>query len=121
MMGAMQAQKLALALALLVAFTLYTVIVAVEHGPLGFLAVFEDGGWNLQVFLDLALMLLGFFTLAAPDAKRHGISHWPYFVVSIGLGSIGMLAYFVHRQLRALRQPASLSSASAHASEHGVG
>jgi hypothetical protein len=102
----MQVQKLALALALLVTFTLYTVIVAVEHGPLGWVAVLQQGGWNLQVFLDLVLALLGFFTLAAPDAKRHGISHWPYLVASLALGSIGMLAYFVHRQLRSLRQPA---------------
>jgi protein-S-isoprenylcysteine O-methyltransferase Ste14 len=106
MLPAMHAQKLALALTLLVAFTLYTVMVAVEHGPLGFLAVHKEGGWNMQVFLDLVLALLGFFTLAAPDAKRHGISHWPYFVAALALGSIGMLAYFVHRELRALRQPA---------------
>ncbi|MFV8749998.1 hypothetical protein ACNOYE_05580 [Nannocystaceae bacterium ST9] len=102
----MQVQKLALALVVLVAFTVYTVVVAVGHGPLGFLAVHEQGGWNLQVFLDLVLALLGFYVLAAPDAKRHGISHWPYFVASLLLGSIGMLAYFVHRELRSLRQPA---------------
>lgn len=106
MLTAMHAQKLALALALLVAFTLYSVIVAVEHGPLGFLAVPQRGGWSLQVFLDLALALLGFFTLAVPDAKRHGISCWPYFVAALAVGSIGMLAYFVHRELRSLRQPA---------------
>jgi hypothetical protein len=103
--GGMQVQRLAFVLALLVAFTVYSVIVAVEHGPLGFLAVLEAGGWHTQVFLDLVLSLLGFFTLAAPDAKRHGISHWPYLIAALGVGSIGMLAYFVHRELRALRQP----------------
>jgi uncharacterized membrane protein YqaE (UPF0057 family) len=101
----MQVQKLALALVLLITFTLYSVVVAVGHGPLGFLAVLRQGGWNTQVFMDLILALLGFFTLAAPDAKRHGISHWPYFVAALGLGSIGMLAYFVHREVRSLRQP----------------
>jgi hypothetical protein len=105
MLTAMQVQKLALAIALLIAFTLYSVTVAVEHGPFGFIAVHLEGGWNMQIFLDLVLALLGFFTLAAPDAKRHGISHWPYFAASLALGSIGMLAYFVHRQLRALRSP----------------
>jgi protein-S-isoprenylcysteine O-methyltransferase Ste14 len=102
----MQVQKLALALVLLVTFTAYSVGVSIEHGPLGFLDVPARGGWNLQVFLDLALALFGFFTLAVPDAKRHGISAWPYFIVALFVGSIGMLAYFVHRQLRALRQPA---------------
>ena len=49
----MQVQKLALALAVFVAFTLYTVVVAIEHGPLGFLAVLVEGGWSTQVFLDV--------------------------------------------------------------------
>jgi hypothetical protein len=102
----MQVQKLALAVAALLTFTLYTVVVAVQHGPLGFLDALWQGGWNLQVLLDLVLALLGFFTLAAPDAKRQGISIWPYFVAALGIGSISMLAYFVHRQLRLLRQPA---------------
>jgi uncharacterized membrane protein HdeD (DUF308 family) len=101
----MQVQKLALALVLLITFTLYTVVVAVEHGPLGFLAAHQQGGWNLQVFLDLVLALLGFATLAAPDAKRHGIAFLPYFIATALLGSIAMLAYFVHRQARALRGP----------------
>lgn len=102
----MQVQKLALALILLVTFTVYSVGVAIEHGPFGFVAVPLQGGWNTQVFLDLALALFGFFTLAIPDAKRHGISAWPYFIVALLVGSIAMLAYFVHRELRSLRQPA---------------
>lgn len=105
-LGGMQVQRLALALALFVTFTLYTIVVAIEHGPLGFLAVIVEGGWSTQVFLDVVLALLGFYTLAAPDAKQHGISVWPYFVASLGLGSIGMLAYFVHREVRGLRRPA---------------
>ncbi len=99
----MQAKRLVLALVLFVAFTAYSVEVAIVHGPLGFLSVHEQGGWNLQVFLDLVLAILGFNVLAAPDAKRLGIPHWPYFVAMLALGSIGMLAYFVHRELRVLR------------------
>lgn len=106
MLAAMHAQKLALAVVLLIVFTTYSVMVAVEHGPLGFIAAHEQGGWNLQVFLDLVLALLGFFTLGGPDAKRNGIAFWPYVLATLALGSIGMLAYFVHREWRSLRQPA---------------
>lgn len=101
----MQVQKLALALLVLIAFTTYSIVVSIEHGPLGFLDVLLGGGWNTQVFLDLGLMLLGFSTLAVPDAKRHGIPFLPYFIATSLLGSIGMLSYFVHRQMRALRGP----------------
>lgn len=95
-------QKLALSLVLVVGFTLYTALVAVGHGPFGFLDIIMGGGWSTQVTVDLAFALLGFFVLAVPDAKRHGISAWPYLFTSVLLGSIGMLAYFVHRQVRGL-------------------
>lgn len=98
-LGAMQAKRLVVALVLFVAFTVYSVEVAIVHGPLGFLSVHEQGGWNMQVFLDLVLAILGFNVLAAPDAKRLGITHWPYFVATLLVGSVGMLAYFVHREL----------------------
>jgi hypothetical protein len=97
-------QKLALSLALFIGFTTYSVFVVIEHGPLGWLDVLTGGGWGTQVFLDLGLFVLGFFVLAVPDAKRRGIPVWPYFIVSMLVGSIGMLPYFVHRELRALRQ-----------------
>lgn len=91
--------KLLLALAVFLTFTIYSVLVAIEHGPLGFISVIVAGGWSTQVFLDLALALTGFLVLAGPDARRRGINLWPFIPVIMAVGSIGMLAYFVRRQL----------------------
>lgn len=104
--------KIALPLIVLIAFTTYSVIVAVEHGPLGFLAVLSAGGWSTQVFLDLMLTLTAFFVLAAPDAQKRRIKLWPFAIAALLLGSVGVLAYFVRRQLspQPLSRTASASS-----------
>jgi uncharacterized membrane protein HdeD (DUF308 family) len=102
-LGRTMQARLALALVLFALFTAYSVDVLIGHGLVELLRVHEQGGWSLQVFLDLVLAILGFNVLAAPDAKRLGIPHWPYFVAMLAFGSIGMLAYFVHRELRVLR------------------
>jgi len=95
-------QKLALALVSFIGFTLYTALVAVGHGPFGFIEIVVGGGWSTQVSVDLFTALIGFFVLAVPDAKRRGFSPWPYLPAMLLLGSIGLLAYFVHRELRGL-------------------
>jgi len=97
--------RLAIAITLFVVFTAYSLLVAAQHGPLGFLAVPAAGGWSLQVTLDLFFALTAFLTLAAADARKHGIALWPYIPATLILGSVGMLAYFVHRELRASRAP----------------
>jgi hypothetical protein len=104
--------KIALPLVVLIAFTAYSVVVAVEHGPLGFLSVLAAGGWSTQVFLDLVLTLSAFFVLATPDAQRRRIKLWPFAIAALLLGSVGVLAYFVRRQLtpQPLARAASASS-----------
>lgn len=91
--------KLAIPLIAFVVFTAYTVTVVLEHGLLGFIPVHMVGGWALQVFIDLVLALTGFLALAVPDARRRGIDIRPFVVATMLLGSVGMLAYFVRRQL----------------------
>lgn len=91
------------------AFTSYSLVVVANQG-LGALIpshlAFGVFGWPMQVFTDLVLMGVGFLVLAAPDARRRGITFWPYVLVTVLLGSIGMLAYFVRRQLGEPGQPA---------------
>jgi hypothetical protein len=41
-----------------------------------------------------------------PDAKKHGLSPWPYVALVFPLGSIGLLAYLVAREWKRLRTPA---------------
>jgi hypothetical protein len=93
--------KLALALAAFVVFTAYTLSVAAQHSLLGFLADHARGGWSLQVFLDLCVAAASFWVVALPDARARGIRAWPYAVLTPVLGSVAILAYFVHREVRA--------------------
>ena len=97
--------RLILAILAFLAFTGYSVAVAVEHDLLGFLASHQQGGWHLQVFVDLVVATLGFWLLGLPDAKRRGITAWPYALAAPLTGSIALLAYLVHREWKALREP----------------
>jgi hypothetical protein len=94
-------QKLPILVLALVLFTGYTAVVVFRHGLFGFIDDHALGGWHLQIFIDLVIAVLAFFTLAVPDARRHGFSAWPYFFASLALGSIGVLAYLVRRELGA--------------------
>lgn len=98
--------KLAVPLVAFVVFTVYTVLVAVEHGLWALVPMHMVGGWPTQVFIDLVLALVGFLVLAAPDARRRGIDIRPFMVATVLLGSVGMLAYLVRRQLGEPRRPA---------------
>lgn len=99
--------KVVVPLVAFVAFTVYSLVVVATQG-LGALIpshlAFGVFGWPMQVFLDLVLMAVAFLVLAAPDARRRGITFWPYVVATLAAGSIGMLAYFVRRGLS--RDPA---------------
>jgi hypothetical protein len=85
------------------AFTAYSVEVVVTQGFAALFASHAQFGWESQVFLDLVLAVTAFNLLAWPDAKRRGIAYAPYLVATIALGSIGVLAYLIHREVRALR------------------
>jgi len=92
--------RIALSLAAFVAFTAYTLLVVVNHSLFGFLADHAKGGWSLQIFVDLVVASISFWIVAVPDARSRGIRVWPYVVLTPFLGSIALLAYFVHRSLR---------------------
>jgi hypothetical protein len=38
------------------------------------------------------------------DAQERALPFWPYAAVTAFLGSVGLLSYLVHRELRALRR-----------------
>lgn len=96
--------RLALALAAFVAFTAYTVSVATQHSLLGFLSDHARGGWSLQVFLDLCVAAASFWVVGVADARSRAIRPWPYLALTPLLGSIAILAYFVHRGLKERRR-----------------
>jgi hypothetical protein len=99
-------RNLALALVTLIVFTAFTVYCGIAEGPLGFVQLALGHEWGMQMLCDVGISLVVASFWIVPDARKHGISPWPYLVGCVGLGSIAALAYLVHRELLGLRRPA---------------
>ena len=87
----------------LLAFALvstYSLVVAATHGLDGLIATHAQGGWAVQIFLDLVSAAIAFWIVALPDARARGLRVWPYALLTPLLGSIAILAYLVRRSLR---------------------
>lgn len=87
-------------IAVFLAFTAYTTLVVVEFGYTGFIDLAMTGGWALQIFIDLCIALTAFIVWMLGDAKARGIAGWPYAIAILTTGSVGALAYLVHRSFR---------------------
>lgn len=98
--------RLALSIVAFVGFTVYTLSVIANHSLFGFLQDHAQGGWSLQIFLDLVCAAVAFWIVAVPDARARGISPWPFVIATPFLGSIAIFAYFVVRSFRERRQNA---------------
>lgn len=83
----------------LAAFTAFSLWVVDGHGYTGFLSLAGREPWALQMLLDLVIALSFALGWMRADARRRGIAAWPYFAATLGLGSIGILAYVVRRGL----------------------
>jgi hypothetical protein len=84
----------------LIPFTAYSVLVAEQNGPFGFLTLAAREGWAMQMLLDLCISLFIVGAWIRHDARAHNIPAWPYLVALPIFGSIGALAYLVHRALK---------------------
>ncbi len=91
-----------LALAVFVPFTAFSFWVIARAGLGGLVPVLREP-WGLQVFLDLVISMTVASTVVARDARARGLTAWPWFLAMAGLGSIGLLGYFVYRDLAAPR------------------
>ena len=105
-----------LLIAIFAAFTVYSTLVVLDHGYTGFLALPMAGGWGTQVFIDLCIALTLFIVWMVPDARDRELPAIPYVLAILTLGSVGALAYLVHRSLKEdkgmTRQPAKRATAS---------
>ena len=66
----------------------------------GYIGLFEQGLANaatLQIFLDLTIALSLVLLWLWQDARKQGISPFPYVILTLTLGSIGPLLYLVRR------------------------
>ena len=98
--------QLALVASTLLAFSLYTAVIVAGHGYLGFLELAWRDPWGGQMLVDLVIALGLFAEWMRRDARAHGLPVWPYLLLISTAGSIGPLAYLVHRALRQMRAPA---------------
>jgi hypothetical protein len=92
---------------ILAAFSAFSLWVVHGHGYTGFLALAGREPWALQMLLDLVIALSFAIGWMRADARRRGIAAWPYIVVTVFLGSIGVLAYVVRRALAVTPRPAA--------------
>jgi len=86
--------------AVFASFTLYTAVVVADQGYFGFVELAMTGGWAAQVFIDLCIALILFALWMFPAARAHGIPPWPYVFAVLTTGSIGALAYLIHRTVK---------------------
>ncbi|HEY5926487.1 MAG TPA: DUF2834 domain-containing protein [Kofleriaceae bacterium] len=85
----------------LAAFGAFSIWVAAGYGFTGFLSLAAREPWALQMLLDLAIACSFAIGWMLHDAKKRGIKPWPYVVLTIFTGSVGVLVYVVRRGLRA--------------------
>ena len=88
-----------LAALVLAAFGAFSIWVVAAHGYFGFLSLAHREPWALQMLLDLVIASSFAIGWMHHDAKKRGIKTWPYVVMTIALGSIGVLVYVVRRGL----------------------
>jgi hypothetical protein len=89
--------KAVVAGAILAAFTAFSLWVVAGRGYFGFLTLARDEPWGLQVLLDLVIACSFGLGWLAQDARKRGITSWPYFIVTPFVGSMSLLAYVIHR------------------------
>jgi hypothetical protein len=65
-----------------------------------------DGGWGLQVLLDLAISLFFLSSVMIKDARERKVIVWPWLLLTVTLGSIGPLLYLAFRPGSAKTAPA---------------
>ena len=82
---------------ILAAFTAFSLWVIYGHGYTGFLSLAGREPWALQLLIDLAISLTFAVGWVRADARRRGISAWPFVVATPFVGSIAVLAYLVRR------------------------
>ena len=88
-----------LAAIVLAGFGAFSTWVVATQGYTGFLSLAGREPWGLQMLLDLVIALSVAFGWLRSDARRRGIAAWPFFFITVALGSIGILAYCVRRAI----------------------
>jgi hypothetical protein len=84
--------------------------VTVTEGYFGFLTLARDEPWGLQVLLDVAIACFLYSMWMIRDARERKLPVAPYLVMMLFGGSLGALAYLVHRGVAATATESSLTA-----------
>ena len=84
---------------ILVGFLAYSSWVGVRYGYFGFLSLSFREPWAMQMLLDLAIALFLVGGWMRRDARERSLPVLPYLALLPLFGSIGALAYLVHRSV----------------------
>lgn len=102
-----------LLLVVLLVFSVYSLYVIGSTGIVGFFQQELSTAPGVQVFVDLVIAcMLGLIWMRG-DAASRGLPFAPYAVLTLCLGSIGLLSYLLHRELKAHRTSESRRVATA--------
>lgn len=85
----------------LTAFTGLTLWGIHVHGYLGFFEALGSTTAGVVVFVDLVIALTLALLWMQSDARERGLPLLPYAALTLAFGSVGPLAYLIHRELRA--------------------
>jgi len=89
----------------LVPFLAATLALVADVGVTGFYREVASSPVGIQVFVDLAIALGLVLIWMRTDAREHGLPYFPYVVVTLAIGSVGPLAYLLHREVRRALRP----------------
>ncbi len=74
-------------------FLVFTARAVLLEGPIGFWPEHVRNLWGNQIWLDLLLSISTCWFFAVPEAKRLGMRPWPWLVLIVCTGSVGLLAF----------------------------
>jgi hypothetical protein len=87
----------------LIGFSALTVEVIAQYGYLGYFVELLSRPASIHVSADVVIALGLAVIWMWSDASERALPFWPYAVVTLFLGSVGLLGYLGHRELRGLR------------------
>jgi hypothetical protein len=54
--------------------------------------------WGAQVLIDFVIAVAVALGWVIADARKRDLAYWPFVVLTLTLGSIGLLAYLIYRE-----------------------
>jgi hypothetical protein len=96
--------RIALLGLVLIGFSALTAEVVAQYGFVGYLGTLLSSAATIHVSTDVVIALSLAVIWMWGDAQERALPFWPYAAVTALLGSIGLLSYLLHRELRVARR-----------------